>query len=345
MSIVERPSGYGVRVREHGKRIWLGMFATRELAVQAEHDWKMARAGSPTVDQWVRVWHRDYARAAAATRVTYRSGTERVVKDLGHLRLDDVDRPRARQLAREWPRATTRVARTLWADAVRDGLAKLNPWTNLRLETPRGRKDLTALTEPQILELAQVARATLGTYGEEFAAILATLGYVGCRPGELCALRRTDLDAKLGELTIRFSLDATGVEKAPKNGKARVVLVPPPALEAIASVPVRGEYLFHTAHGKRLSKGALSYAWRLVRVAWMEQGNPTLDLYSLRHASATMMVTRGMPAWAVAQMLGHTDGGRLVMELYGHPENVLARDLARMAFAGAPVAAYERRSA
>jgi hypothetical protein len=38
----------------------------------------------------------------------------------------------------------------MFGDAQRDGLIPANPFTNLRLETPKGRKDLHALTEHEI---------------------------------------------------------------------------------------------------------------------------------------------------------------------------------------------------
>jgi hypothetical protein len=39
-----------------------------------------------------------------------------------------------------------------------------------------------------------------------------------------------------------------------------------------------------------------------------------------------MLLERGMTASDVAVQLGHTDGGRLVMNLYGHPSEVAARE-------------------
>jgi hypothetical protein len=47
----------------------------------------------------------------------------------------------------------------MFGDAVRDGLIVTNPFAGLRLETPRGRKDLTALAELEIRELADMAAA------------------------------------------------------------------------------------------------------------------------------------------------------------------------------------------
>lgn len=82
-------------------------------------------------------------------------------------------------------------------DAMRDGLIDLNPFSELRLPGSRGRKDLVALTEPELVALADVALARemeLGEYGREYRAMILFSGYVGLRPGELFALRRDDIN-------------------------------------------------------------------------------------------------------------------------------------------------------
>ena len=223
----------------------------------------------------------------------------------------------------------------MWADAARDGVAVANPFTNLRLETPKGRKDVDALTEREIADLANLAVACHEDYAPEASAIILTLGFVGVRPGELCVVRRSDLDVSTRELTVRFSLDGAGHEKAPKNGRPRIVTVPPAALEAIRRVPaaLHDDYLFHTRRGKRLSKGTLHYLWRPIAAAWRAGGGRDIDLYDLRHAAATLYLERGLTPADVAVQLGHTDGGRLVQTLYGHPSEDRARDRLRLAFA------------
>jgi integrase len=319
-----------------GKYRWLGTYATEGDAIVAERDAAL-RPGrdAPTVEQWCRIWLSDYARPAPATQRTYRYAAEQIRGELGKRKLDDVDRPLARRLANRWARGTTRVARTMWADAVRDGVASANPFTNLRLETPKGRKDLEALAETEIVELADLAAAYHRDYGPEARAIVLTLGFVGVRPGELCVLRRTDLDVSTRELTVRFNLDGSGQEKAPKNGRARIVTVPPVALEAIRQLPaaLHDDYLFHSPRGRRLSKGTLHYLWRPVAAAWRARGGRDVDLYDLRHAAATLYLERGLAPADVAVQLGHTDGGRLVQTLYGHPSEDRARDRLRLAFA------------
>ena len=64
---------------------------------------------------------------------------------------------------------------------------------------------------------------------------------------------------------------------------------------------------------------------------WLRKlaNRPELDFYELRHCSATMLLERDATPWDVAQQLGHTDGGQLVVELYGHPSEAGARAPAR----------------
>jgi integrase len=336
MTIMPRNGRYGVKVWDRGSKRyrWIGSFETEAEAVRAERDASLEPGGDmPTVEQWGRVWLSDYAREAPATQRSYRYAVEQIKAKLGARRLSDVSRPEARRIANGWPRTTARVARTMWADAVRDGVCEVNPWTNLRLETPKGRKDIDALTEQEIADLADLAGELSGDYAIEARAIILTLAYTGMRPGELCAMHRCDVDLEGLEIVVQRSLDGTGREKAPKNGLARRIILPSIAAEAIALVPetIGSPYLFHTVRGRRLTKGTLAYFWRNVRAGWVALGLRPIDLYELRHACATMLVERGLNVGDVAFQLGHQDGGRLVMTLYGHPGEDAIRDRLKMA--------------
>jgi integrase len=327
MSIRKRGSRWTVKVYDPSARGRQAIDAARAATVGIAPS-----ARARTIGDWSMVWLRDYARPAPSTQRTYRSAVKRINAEVGELLLARVDRPMARRLAKSWPKGTTRVARTMFADAHRDGLIVANPFTQLRLETPKGRKDLDALTEKEISVLVAAAIPALGDYGAQFRAVLLFLAYVGCRPGELCCVRRADVDWERAEVTIRFALDGQGGEKTPKNGRPRVVIIPPPALAALAEVPPRVDspYLFHTTTGRRLSKGTLSYSFRVVRQRWAQRER--LDLYELRHACATLLMERGLPPHVVANQLGHTDGGALVQRLYGHPSERGMRDQIRLAF-------------
>ena len=84
----------------------------------------------------------------------------------------------------------------------------------------------------------------------------------------------------------------------------------------------------HTLIGQSLTRpnGGL-YGWQLEakRPLRMLANRPHMDFYELHHAAATMLPERGATPWDVAHQLGHTDGGQLVMELYGHPAEAGAR--------------------
>jgi integrase len=336
MTIIPRNGAYGVKVWDRGQKRyrWIGSFDSEAAAVRAEQDATLRPSlDSPSVEQWGRVWLSDYPRDAPATQRSYRYAVEQIAAVIGARKLSDVTRPEARRIANNWPRTTARVARTMWADAVRDGVCEMNPWTNLRLETPKGRKDIDALTEEEIAELANLAADLSGDYATEARGIILTLAYTGIRPGELCAIHRSDVDLDSLEIVVQRSLDGTGREKAPKNGLARRIILPAIAGDAIRLIPERigSPYLFHTVRGHRLTKGTLAYFWRNIRAGWVARGHRPIDLYELRHACATMLVERGLNVGDVAFQLGHQDGGRLVMTLYGHPGEEAIRDRLKMA--------------
>ncbi|MGI8863652.1 MAG: tyrosine-type recombinase/integrase [Solirubrobacteraceae bacterium] len=339
MAIVKRGDRYGVRIWDGAaqRHRWLGTFDKLQDAKRAEADSisRPVAAGAVTVEQWAREWQEEYRRGAVSTRRTYRYACQQIVDAIGDQKLAEISRPEAKRLANQWARNTTRVARTMWADALRDGLCHHNPFTNLRLETPKGRKDITALTEPEIERLAEAAREQHGDYGDEAAALILFAAYTGVRPGELAALRWSDLDIPNRRATISRALDGQGGIKAPKNGKPRRIVLPPQALRALSLIsrPIGDEEpIFHTPRGKRLTKGTLAYIWRPIAAAWRAGGGRDIDLHELRHACATLLLERGLAPADVAVQLGHTDGGRLVMTLYGHPDESRARDRLDLAF-------------
>jgi integrase len=262
--------------------------------------------------------------AGAATRSSYRYALKRFRADWGGTRLADVGRPEARAWALSQPQSNVRVARTMFSDAINDGLHPgPNPFAGLRLEQPRGRKDLDALTEVEVHRLADCAFAVHGSYGQTFRAMILFAAYVGLRPGELFAFERGDLDGDL--VRIRRSLDGTGQVKLPKNNKERIVILPPPAREALREMPARADvpWVFTSPRGRRFSQGSLTYCWRPVRAAF---GRPEMDFYELRHFCATHLLELGVSHADVAVQLGHRDGGRLVMSTYGHPSEEGARE-------------------
>jgi integrase len=327
----KRGKGYGVRVYAAGRQDWVGTYRTLQEAREAEreaHARRQPRA-SESCGSFARRWVEDYPRGAAATKRTYRYALRAFARDFDKVRLRDVDRPMAREWALRQPKANVFVVRSMFGDALRDGLCTINPFSDLRLEQSRGRKDIVALTESELQELAGHAREVHGEYGATFAAMIIFAGYVGLRPAELFALEHVDVTA--GRVHVRQSLDATGQLKLPKNGRTREVVLPPPARDALRSMPRRVDtpLAFTTKRGKRFTKPALNLYWAPVRAAF---GRPRMHFYELRHFCATHLLELGCSHADVAVQLGHTDGGKLVMSTYGHPSEAAARERLARAF-------------
>ena len=325
--IKKRGKGYGVRVYDAAlkRNRWVGTFKTLAEAREAERVASRRRGiGRLMCGEFISLWLAEYPRAAGATRRTYRYGVTAFAEEFERVRLADFDRLTARSWAQRVPQSNVRIVRAMFNDAINDGLHPgPNPFSNLRLERSRGRKDLIALSEDELGALCTRALEVHGEFGPAFRAMIIFAAYVGLRPGELFVLERSDIGRD--EVTIRQNLDGTGTIKAPKNGRERIVVLPPPARDALADVPVRLDvpWQFVTPGGRRFTKSSLYYYWNPVRAAF---GRPGMDFYELRHFCATHLLELGVSHADVAIQLGHTDGGALVMSTYGHPSEDAARE-------------------
>lgn len=303
----------------------LGTFDTRKQAVEAEADHllKATPTGHETCDQLANRWTTDYPRPRASTNRHNAERVKRFAKDFKGIKLTAIDRPAARAWAMKH-KSNLPAVRAMFGDAMRDGLVDANPFAELRLPGSRGRKDLVALTEPELTAIADVAltdEMELGEYAPEYRAMILFSGYVGLRPGELFALQRDDINGQL--CTIERSLSSTGEIGPTKTGRSRTVIVPPPAQDALLEVPAHPSGLLFTSPADRMWTQPLHHRyWSLLR---RFAKRPGFDFYGLRHTAATLLLERGVTPWDVAVQLGHTDGGQLVMDLYGHPSEGGAR--------------------
>src|SRR5512133_3831611 len=91
----------------------------------------------------------------------------------------------ARAVAQRLPSEPLKIARAMFNDAIDAGLIRANPFANLRLEQSRGRKDLDALSEDEIRQLADAALAAFDdAFGLVMRAWVLVAGFTGVRPGE-----------------------------------------------------------------------------------------------------------------------------------------------------------------
>ena len=155
----------------------------------------------------------------------------------------------------------------MYADAMNDGLAEVNPFANLRLPGSEGRKRIVSLTEDELQGLADQALKAWpdDAWAWSYRAMILFAGYVGLRPGELFALRRSDVGGDL--CLIERALESkSGTIGATKNGRARTVTVPPVARDAIAELPANASgLLFESSRGQMWRQPSHHHRWTVVR--------------------------------------------------------------------------------
>lgn len=338
MAIVKRRGKggfrYGVKVyRAGGVQEWHGTYTTLREAKDVERRElsKPRLLLSETCDGFAERWTRDYPRPRRSTNKKNDSEVRPFGRAFAGVRLGDVDRPAARKWALGNPSKLAAV-RAMFTDAVTDGYCAQNPFANLRLPQSRGRKDLDPLSESEFERLAETALSTHGDYGAEFRALILFAAHTLMRPSEITVLEWSDIDFDAGEVRVTKTLSGDKWVELPKNGQTRTVVLPPPAREALRTVPRRTDTdrIFSTKRGRRFSKSNFHYAWNPVRCAF---GMPKMDFYELKHYGCTYWLdVLGLSAADVALQCGHTDGGRLIQERYGHPSKDLARERMKRAW-------------
>lgn len=137
---------------------------------------------------------------------------------------------------------------------------------------------------------------------------------LGARPGELCALRRSDLDSDSYKINIsrsanKLTLKVTPVKRA---SSARVLYVGPQLFEDIGPILDEigeDEYLFlatGTRYGvRKIDCWTANSVYGRLRRATERLDLPPYTPHSFRHFCATHLLDEGWPAMQVARWLGH----------------------------------------
>jgi integrase len=229
----------------------------------------------------------------------------------------------------------------MFQQAVNLDVIERNPWRTFK--SKRHRRELPAgwLSLQDVNRLADAARQAggRGGLGEVFRAMVLTAAWTGIRPGELFGLHPDDLKPN-GDLHVQRAVNnKTGAVSLTKNGQDRMIVIPAPALDAIqAATNARAALwplfdpkpLFPNNEGRVWRGPSWAYHWSTIRAKTDREG---MDFYELRHFAATQLLEAGVAPQDVAHQLGHQDGGKLVISVYGHPDQRHARDRIRRAMA------------
>ena len=117
------------------------------------------------------------------------------------------------------------------ASAKAGRLVDHNPFADLGISRGPGNRHKTPPPEAIVRALVKHARDLSGPY---FAAWLQVAAFTGMRPGELDALRWSNVDFDAGLIRVAEQWSATSKTfTTPKNGQARHALLTPPARDAL----------------------------------------------------------------------------------------------------------------
>ncbi len=214
------------------------------------------------------------------------------------------------------------------------------------------RTEVTPPTADQVRELLAAAF----DFDPDFGVYLWLLAVTGCRRGEGCALRWSDVHWDRGEIAIRRSIaqvDRQRIEKDTKTHQARRVAVDEATRELLREFHLRARERA-LAVGVSLGADAFVFSeepdgsapWRPdVCTNWFgrlraELGLDYVRLHDVRHFVATALGDAGTPIATISARLGHRDKAA-TLNIYSH--SLPAADAAAGAVMGTVLGDVARR--
>jgi integrase len=302
-------------------------------AISDRADGLVFDAGSTTTGEYLTRWLSDSVRGTVQGS-TYRSYGRVVdghlVPGVGRVKLANLRPDHIRRLYRSMVDAgkatrTVQYAHTLLkralAQAVMDGLIPRNAAEAVR--PPKLKRD-----EIQPLNADQV-RALLDASDERSCALYTVAVRTGMRPGEILALRWSDVDLEAGTVQINRAL-SEGEFSTPKTPRSRRRISLSPATiatlkahrkrqleECMAKAGLWEDHglVFPSSVGTPKSQRNLN---REFKNAAKRAGLPDhFKLYDLRHTCATLLLSRNVHPKYVQELLGHASVA-LTLDTYSH---------------------------
>jgi integrase len=288
-----------------------------------------------TVREWWITWTTSplWSRPSESTNVHNRERTKAFVERYGDRPLRSIDAG----VVAEWLKHGATIGkvdslRTMFNDAMRPQAGMLidrNPFAALGLRRSKGRKNVQP---PDQLTVARMIAAADELTPPSFAAYLLTACWSAARPGELDALTWSAIDFQAETIGInqQWNTKVRAITQ-PKHGSRRVIAMTELVRERLLELPHESEFVFTTVTGHHYTPSTRNHHWNRVRCS-VGIGNTSLYLATRHFYGWYALNVIGLPPHVIALQLGHTDGGRLVSALYGHPDAALARERTREAF-------------
>lgn len=204
----------------------------------------------------------------------------------------------------------------IFKSALEDKIISENPMK--RVEKPKSNKreeKVRALTIDEQKNLVRLLTTEDIQYSEEMLLSLFT----GMRMGEVLALQVSDVDLRLGYITIRKTMtrDVKGKpfinEQTKTETGMRTIRINADTRKMLAECcegKDRDDYIFTRENGDFISVQMVNSQFRRTNEKYhfiVPQANSKVDLHSLRHTFATRCIESGMQAKVLQHLLGHKD--------------------------------------
>jgi integrase len=208
-------------------------------------------------------------------------------------------------------RGTVDALRAMFNDARKPQAGMLidaNPFAALGLKKSSGRKDLQP---PDAAAIARMIALADELTPPSFAAYLFTACWSAARPGELDALKWSDVDEDAETIRIERQWNAKlGKITPPKHGSRRTIALTDRVRDRLATLPRESEWVFTTLRGSHYTPSARNFHRNRVRCA-TGLGMTSMYLATRHFYGWYALNVLGLPPHVIALQLGHTDGGRL----------------------------------
>ena len=349
-SVYQRKDGLWVAslVQPNGRRTSRYLHSEDEArrtlkALQAEAARGVPEPARERVGHYLDRWLNDVvsARVDPNTLRSYAHEVHRLTPLIGALRLSaltprDVqgvlDAMTAAGLKPRTVRNTRSVLRIALNDARREGLLLINAAELAR--GPHVQRERMEALEPE------QARAILAAFaGHQFEQLVAVTMATGLRQGEALGLRWADVDLDRGSLNVQNQLQRLQGAYTLKRPKTADSQAPVPlaglAVEALRAQRVAqnaarlratewadNDLVFSTANGKPLNGSSVTHRFQR-RLA--DAGLPAMRFHELRHGTATLLLTAGVPLRVVSEILRHSQIA-ITADLYAHVGRSVSRD-------------------
>ena len=186
----------------------------------------------------------------------------------------------------------------IYANAIRWGhYGGVNPALGVELPEKQDVREKRILMPEEAMRLLRVLREPVRTM-----VLLAIL--TGLRIGEILALRWQDVDVSGRELHVERAYYRGSMGTPKTKGSKRTVPLPPSAMRALASLPVRGELVFGSKKGTPLNDTNLLL--RVLKPAGKLAGVPWVSWHTFRRTHATLLQLAGGSAKDAQAQLGHS---------------------------------------